>query len=187
MGVVVTGHNLKCFKIFSSETSEPIKQTCHRWSLGGQLPKLCSVIPISVQNGRRQRSWSPDTILKVYYHPCHVCFKLADWFQKTRLLNNFPIGSYVKTMSADGGHFEPRSGSNQISKSFALEEYHLGRLWSLYAKCRYASVFVTVTKCVSRRGKHTFVLPYLWCTLSSKMEKLCRNSNSLYTTIVRFC
>jgi hypothetical protein len=36
---------------------------------------------------------------------------LADWFQKRRLLNNFPIGSYVKTMSADGGHFEPRSGS----------------------------------------------------------------------------
>ena len=44
-------------------------------------------------------------------HPCHVCFKLADWFQKRRLLNNFPIGSYVKTMSPDGGHFEPRSGS----------------------------------------------------------------------------
>ena len=58
------------------------------------------------------RSWSPDTILKVPKdHPCHVCFKLADWFQKRRLLNNFPIGSYVKTMSADGGHFEPRSGS----------------------------------------------------------------------------
>jgi hypothetical protein len=34
-------------------------------------------------------------------HPCHVCFKLADWFQKRRLLNNFPIGSHVKTMSAD--------------------------------------------------------------------------------------
>jgi hypothetical protein len=31
--------------------------------------------------------------------------------QKRRLLSNFPIGSYVKTMSADGGHFEPRSGS----------------------------------------------------------------------------
>ena len=44
-------------------------------------------------------------------HPCHVCFILADWFQKRRLLNNFPIGSYVKTMSADGSHFEPRSGS----------------------------------------------------------------------------
>ena len=55
-------------------------------------------------------------------HPCHVCFKLADWFQKRRLLNNFPIGSYVKTMSADGGHFEPRSGSlNTI-----LEVDHLG-------------------------------------------------------------
>jgi hypothetical protein len=44
-------------------------------------------------------------------HPCHVCFKLADWFQKRRLLNNFSIESYVKTMSADGGHFETRSGS----------------------------------------------------------------------------
>jgi hypothetical protein len=44
-------------------------------------------------------------------HPCHVCFKLPDWFQKRRLLNNFPIGSYVKTIPADGGHFEPRSGS----------------------------------------------------------------------------
>jgi hypothetical protein len=45
-------------------------------------------------------------------HPCHVCFKLADWFQKRRNLNNFPIGSYVKSMSADGGHFEPRSGED---------------------------------------------------------------------------
>ena len=42
-----------------------------------------------------------------YFYP----FKLADWFQRRRFLNNFPIGSYVKTMSADGGHFEPRSGS----------------------------------------------------------------------------
>jgi hypothetical protein len=42
-------------------------------------------------------------------HPCHVCFKLADWFQRRRLL----IGPtmYVKTMSADCGHFGPRSGS----------------------------------------------------------------------------
>jgi hypothetical protein len=44
-------------------------------------------------------------------HPCHVCFKLADWFQRRRLLNNFPIGSYVKTMSAEGGHLGWRSGS----------------------------------------------------------------------------
>jgi hypothetical protein len=34
-------------------------------------------------------------------HPCHVCFKLADWFQKRRLLNNFPIGSYdIANMSS---------------------------------------------------------------------------------------
>jgi hypothetical protein len=31
-------------------------------------------------------------------HPCHVCVKLADWFQRRRLLNNFPIGSNVKTV-----------------------------------------------------------------------------------------
>ena len=40
-------------------------------------------------------------------HPCHVCFKLANWFQRRRLLNNFPIGP----MSTDGGHIGPRSGS----------------------------------------------------------------------------
>ena len=37
-------------------------------------------------------------------HPCHVCFKLAYWFQRGKKLNSVPIGSYVKTMSADGGH-----------------------------------------------------------------------------------
>ena len=29
-------------------------------------------------------------------HPCHDCFKLADWFQRRRLLNNFPIGPMLK-------------------------------------------------------------------------------------------
>jgi hypothetical protein len=62
-------------------------------------------------------------------HLCHVCFKLADWFQRRRLLNNFPIGSYVKTMSADGGHFGPRSGSlNTI-----LEVDHLRTIDDMFA------------------------------------------------------
>ena len=66
-------------------------------------------------------------------HPCHVCFKLADWFQKRRLLNNFPIRSYVKTMSADGGHFEPRSGSlNTI-----LEVDHLRTIDDMFAILAY--------------------------------------------------
>jgi hypothetical protein len=46
-----------------------------------------------------------NTILKIDHlkdHPCHVCFKLAYWFQRRRFLNIFPIGSYVKTMSTDG-------------------------------------------------------------------------------------
>ena len=47
-------------------------------------------------------------------HPCHVCFKLAYWFQRRRFLNIFPIGSYVKTMFADGCHLGWRSGSQDI-------------------------------------------------------------------------
>jgi hypothetical protein len=43
-----------------------------------------------------------------------VCFKLAYWFQRKTNLNIFPIGSYVKTMSADGGHLGWRSGSLDI-------------------------------------------------------------------------
>ena len=66
-------------------------------------------------------------------HSCHACFKLADWFQKRRLLNNFPIGSYVKTMSADGGHFEPRSRSlNTI-----LEVDHLMTIDDMFATLAY--------------------------------------------------
>ena len=62
-------------------------------------------------------------------HPCYVCFKLADWFQRRRFLNNYPIGSYVKTMSADGGHFELRSGSlNTI-----LEVDHLRTIHAMFA------------------------------------------------------
>jgi hypothetical protein len=44
-------------------------------------------------------------------HPCYACFKLADWFQRRRLLNNFPIGPMLKLYPADDGHFGPRSGS----------------------------------------------------------------------------
>jgi hypothetical protein len=62
-------------------------------------------------------------------HSCHVCFKLADWFQKRRLLNNFPIGSYVKTMSADGGHLEWRSGSQDI----ILKVDHLRTIHAMFA------------------------------------------------------
>ena len=82
------------------------------------------------------RSWSPDTIWKVYYpRTIHAmfAFKLADWFQRRRLLNNFPIGSYVKTMSADGGHFGPRSGSlNTI-----LEVDHLRTIDDMFAILAY--------------------------------------------------
>ena len=66
-------------------------------------------------------------------HPCHVYFKLADWFQKRRFLSNFPLGSYVKTMSADGGHFEPRSGSMKT----ILEVDHLRTIDDMLAILAY--------------------------------------------------
>jgi hypothetical protein len=64
-------------------------------------------------------------------HPCHACFKLADWFQKRCLLNNFffPIGSYVKTISADGGHLGWRSGSQDI----ILKVDHLSTIHAMFA------------------------------------------------------
>jgi hypothetical protein len=46
---------------------------------------------------------------------------------------NSNIGSYVKTMSADGGHFEPRSGSlNTI-----LEVDHLRTIDDIFAILAY--------------------------------------------------
>ena len=57
--------------------------------------KLCLLMAAILDGGRGHRTqfWK--------YHPCHICFKLAYWFQRRRFLNIFPIGSYVKTMSAD--------------------------------------------------------------------------------------
>jgi hypothetical protein len=46
-----------------------------------------------------------------------------------KAFEHFPIGSNVKTMSADGGHFEPRSGSlNTI-----LEVDHLRIIDDMFA------------------------------------------------------
>jgi hypothetical protein len=62
-------------------------------------------------------------------HPCHVCFKLAYWFQRRRFLNIFPIGSYVKTMSADGGHLGWWFGSLDI----ILKVDHLRTIHAMFA------------------------------------------------------
>jgi hypothetical protein len=62
-------------------------------------------------------------------HPCHVCFKLTYWFQRRRFLNIFPIGSYVKTMSTDGGHLGWTSGSLDI----ILKVDHLRTIHAMFA------------------------------------------------------
>ena len=63
------------------------------------------------------RSGSLDIILKVdHLRTIHAMFTL-NWltgFRGTNFLNIFPIGSYVKTMSADGGHLGWSFGSLEI-------------------------------------------------------------------------
>jgi hypothetical protein len=49
-------------------------------------------------------------------HPCHVCFKLVS---EEKTFKQFSHRSYVKIMSADGGHFGPRSGS--LNTSLAVD------------------------------------------------------------------
>jgi hypothetical protein len=62
------------------------------------------------------RSGSTDTILKIdHLRTIHAMFAL-NWLTgfRRRFLNIFPIGSYVKTMSADGGHLGWRFGTLDI-------------------------------------------------------------------------
>jgi hypothetical protein len=54
---------------------------------------------------------------------------LAYWFQRRRFLNIFPIGSYVKTISADGGHFGWRFGS----LDYILKVDHLRTIHAMFA------------------------------------------------------
>jgi hypothetical protein len=58
----------------------------------------------------------------------YPCFKLVYWFQR-RFLNIFPIGSYVKTMLADGCHLGWRSGSQDI----ILKVDHLRTIHAMFA------------------------------------------------------
>ena len=55
---------------------------------------------------------------------------LADWFQMRRFKKkNSPIGSYVKTMSAEGGHLGWRSGSPDT----ILKIDHLRTIHAMFA------------------------------------------------------
>jgi hypothetical protein len=78
------------------------------------------------------RSGSPDTILKIdHLRTIHAIFAL-NWltgFRGEDFLSIFPIGSYVKTMSADGGHLGWRSGSLDI----ILKVDHLTTIHAMFA------------------------------------------------------
>ena len=83
-------------------------------------------------------------------HPCHVCFKLAYWFQRRRFLNIFPIGSYVKTMFADGCHLGWRSGSQDHSSHVCF------KLTYWFQRSRFLNIFSigSYVKIKSSHGGH---------------------------------
>jgi hypothetical protein len=71
-----------------------LKQTWHGWSLSGQFSKLCPVTLTSIQDGQLQQTYCSMEVVVTGHnfesilpkdHPCHVCFKMAEWFQKRRL------------------------------------------------------------------------------------------------------
>ena len=76
------------------------------------------------------RSGSLDTILKIdHLRTIHAMFALNWLTGFRRLLKNFPIGSYVKTMSANDGHLGWGSGSQDI----ILKVYHLRTIHVMFA------------------------------------------------------
>jgi hypothetical protein len=77
------------------------------------------------------RLGSLDIILKVdHLRTIHAMFAL-NWLTGFRriFLNISPIGSYVKTVSADSGHLGCRLGSQDI----ILKVYHLRTIHAMFA------------------------------------------------------
>ena len=80
----------------------------------------------------RPRSGSLNTFLAVdHLRTIDDMFAiLADWFQRRRFYKHFfPIRSYVKTMSAEGGHLGWRSGSPDT----ILKIDHLRTIHAMFA------------------------------------------------------
>jgi hypothetical protein len=78
------------------------------------------------------RYGSLDIILKVdHLRTIHAMFAL-NWltgFRGKKIINIFSIGSYVKAMSADGGHLGWGSGSQDI----ILKVDHLRTIHAMFA------------------------------------------------------
>ena len=77
------------------------------------------------------RSGSLNTILEVDHLRTidDMLAILAYWFQRRRFLNILPIGSNVKTMSADGGHL----GSRFESLNIILKVDHSRTIHAMFA------------------------------------------------------
>ena len=133
MEVVVTGHNF--------ESILPKDHPCHAYfkladwfqrrllnnfSIGPML-KLCPLTVAILDRNRGHRTqfwhWPPKD------HRWHVCY--IGWLvsEEKILKHFFPIGSYVKTMSAEGGHLGWRSGS--LDKILKID--HLMTIHAMFA------------------------------------------------------
>ena len=134
MEVVVTGHNFEsilpkdhpCHVCFKLAEWFQRRRLLNNFPIGPMLKLCLLMVPSWMEvrvTGHNFENWPLKD------HPCHVCFKLAYWFQRRRFLNIFPIGSYVKTMSADGSHLGWKSGSLDI----ILKVDHLKTIHAMFA------------------------------------------------------
>ena len=96
--------------------------------IGSYVKTTVCPLKVAILDGG-QGHWTQFENWPLKDHPCHVCFKLAYWFQRRIFLNIFPIGSYVKTMSTDGGHLGWSFGSLDI----ILKVDHLRTIHVMFA------------------------------------------------------
>ena len=131
MEVGITGHHFG--RGPSKDHSTKVWLQLAQWFLRRflcQFPIGSYVKTMSADGGHLGwRFGSLDIILKVdHLKTIHAMFAL-NWLQRIFFLNIFPIWSYVKTMSVDGGHLGWRSGSQDIT----LKVDHLSTIHAMFA------------------------------------------------------
>ena len=118
-------------------------------------------------------SFRGEKYIFVEVHPCNACFKSVYWFRGEKFLNIFPPGSYVKTVSADGGHLE----FSIATKNIIFVEVH-----PITTQCnksiQLAQCFLTRTLNVNQIEKNYLPLAAMLNFRSTQKTYLCRSPST---------
>ena len=90
---------------------------------------LCPLMVAILEGPRVQRIEFWNGIIQGTFHQSLV--PIGQVVLDEKIFHCFPIGSYVKTMSADGGHL---GGSNWYNSERGLFKEHSTKVWSQLAK-----------------------------------------------------